>query len=452
MSQANPYTLTRENTLAPPTTVKERLKYLGPGFILSASIVGSGELIATTALGAKAGFITLWVILVSCLVKVAVQLEFGKQAILSGKTAMQLFNELPGPKIGKAHWTIWSFLTLMTLKISQVGGIVGGVAIIATMILPQLSLGLAAYLVAAIVALMIFKGYYKFIEKFSLVLIAIFSLFTIYSLLALQATDYAVNMSEVLSGLTFQLPAAAVGVAIAAFGITGVGGDEIIAYNYWCLEKGYARYTGPYDEHDPEWENRAKGWIKVMHLDAIVSMLVYTILTAAFYLLGASVLHKMGKVPEGYETINILSEMYTQALGPGIKNVFLLGAFIVLFSTVFGALAGWTRHFSDMFGQIGWINFFDEKDRSRSIAILAFVFPFLWASLYLSVKLPVFLVLFGGVVTSVILLFVVYGAIYFRYYKTMENMLPKRAYDIILWISSGSILILAVYGLVKLMM
>jgi manganese transport protein len=40
----------------PPTSFGEKLKFLGPGFILSASIVGSGELIATTTLGAKAGF------------------------------------------------------------------------------------------------------------------------------------------------------------------------------------------------------------------------------------------------------------------------------------------------------------------------------------------------------------------------------------------------------------
>ncbi|MDH3245641.1 MAG: divalent metal cation transporter, partial [Saprospiraceae bacterium] len=62
----------------PPKTLWTSLKYLGPGFILSASIVGSGELIATTTLGARAGFVTFWIIIVSCLIKVAVQIEFGR--------------------------------------------------------------------------------------------------------------------------------------------------------------------------------------------------------------------------------------------------------------------------------------------------------------------------------------------------------------------------------------
>ena len=34
----------------PPISLSGKLRFLGPGFILSASIVGSGELIATTVL------------------------------------------------------------------------------------------------------------------------------------------------------------------------------------------------------------------------------------------------------------------------------------------------------------------------------------------------------------------------------------------------------------------
>jgi manganese transport protein len=55
--------------LNPPSTLSGRIRYLGPGFILSAAIVGSGELIATTALGAKAGFVMFWLIILSCLRK-----------------------------------------------------------------------------------------------------------------------------------------------------------------------------------------------------------------------------------------------------------------------------------------------------------------------------------------------------------------------------------------------
>ncbi len=79
-------------------------------------------------------------------------------------------------------------------------------------------------------------------------MIGIFTLITFACLYFLQFTPFAITWDHVWEGLTFNLPSAAVGVAIAAFGITGVGGDEKMYYNYWCIEKGYATYTGPRDD------------------------------------------------------------------------------------------------------------------------------------------------------------------------------------------------------------
>ena len=94
-----------------------------------------------------------------------------------------------------------------------------------------------------------------------------------------------------------------------------------------------------------------------MELDAVLAMIVYTLVTAAFYLLGAAILHKQGNIPEGYSMVESLSVMYTESIGPGAKPAFMIGAFVVLFSTLFAALAAWTRQWSDIFGQIGLINF-----------------------------------------------------------------------------------------------
>ena len=50
-----------------PQTVLGTLKELGPGLIIAGSIVGSGELIATTLTGAEAGFWLMWLILIDSL-------------------------------------------------------------------------------------------------------------------------------------------------------------------------------------------------------------------------------------------------------------------------------------------------------------------------------------------------------------------------------------------------
>ena len=54
----------------PPQTIGGIIRHLGPGLIIAGSIVGSGELIATTIVGAEAGFWLLWIIIIGCVIKV----------------------------------------------------------------------------------------------------------------------------------------------------------------------------------------------------------------------------------------------------------------------------------------------------------------------------------------------------------------------------------------------
>ena len=186
-----------------------------------------------------------------------------------------------------------------------------------------------------------------------------------------------------------------------------------------------------------------------MYLDALLSMVVYTIVTAAFYVLGAAVLHARGDIPEGFAMVQTSSTMYTETLGPWAQAVFLVGAFAVLFSTLFSALAAWTRVFSDALSRIGMFDFDNPIARRRTIAVLAWFFPFSWCTVFLHFQEPVSMVTIGGVVTSIILLLVVFAALYFRY-RTCSALRPGVCYDLALLTSVLAISALTVYGLVTL--
>ncbi len=451
MSNPDPYILTEDTVLEPPEKFLKKIKFLGPGFILSASIVGSGELIATTTLGAKAGFVALWIILLSCIIKVAIQLEFGKNAICYGKTVMTTFNDLPGWRIRGTNWTIWMWFLLWIVKPLQVGGVLGGVALTLNMWFPQISVVVFAVFIGLSVSLLVFKGYYKRIQQVSTVMMFLFTIFTLTSLYFLHFTQYAIHWDNIFEGMKFRFSPGTAAIAIAAFGLTGVAGDEIVAYHYWCLEKGYARYTGPNDNSDA-WHKRAGGWIKIMYMDALVSMVIYTIVTVSFYLLGASVLHNSRSIPEGYSMIESLSAMYTGSLGPWAKSYFMLGAIVVLYSTLFAALAAWTRIFSDIFGQLGWIRFFDIRQRKKTIAFLAWFFPALWAFLFLLIKLPVLMVTIGGASTSIMLLIVVFVAVHYKYRLTLTKLDSGRIYGFLFITSAFTIMLFGLYSLVAVLL
>jgi len=391
------------------------------------------------------------VILVSCLVKIVLHLEFGRQSIIRGVTAMNLMNELPGPRFGKqkVSWGAWSWLILWLFKPLQLGGIIGGVAIILNIAIPGISIVAWTILVALIVISVMLFGFYNVIEKISLVFMGLFTLFTLAALIMVQKTGFAVTWPDIAEGLSFKLPRATVGFALAAFGLTGVGGDEILSYNYWCIEKGYARFTGPKRESE-EWRTRAKGWIRVMYMDAFLSMIVYTVVTAAFFLLGASILYQRGEVPEGFQMIETISRIYTDSVGPTAKNIFLLGSFAVLFSTLFAALAIRTRVFSDLFGVLKWIDFNNLKIRMRTIRILAVVFPILWTIAFLVIKLPVLMVTIGGLATFVMLIIVVIAGAWFRFGPGEKVLSPGKFYKATLILCCLAIIAVGVYGVVKL--
>src|SRR5687767_15460888 len=105
-------------------------------------------------------------------------------------------------------------------------------------------------------------------------------------------------------------------------------------------------------------------------------------------------LYNLCAIRQGNQVIETITLSATQSLGEGVRNVYLVGAFFVLFSSVYATLAFWTRLFPDIFAQLGWIDFYNVRQRKKLIALISWTIPFVWAFLYLYIALPVVMVLF----------------------------------------------------------
>ncbi|HEU5119333.1 MAG TPA: Nramp family divalent metal transporter, partial [Isosphaeraceae bacterium] len=88
----------------PPASLGSAFLRIGPGLILAGAIVGTGELIATTNLGARAGYSLLWLVILSCFIKVFAQVELGRHAISTGEASFDSFRSLPGPGVVLVWW------------------------------------------------------------------------------------------------------------------------------------------------------------------------------------------------------------------------------------------------------------------------------------------------------------------------------------------------------------
>lgn len=428
-----------------PTNWPGILRQLGPGLIISAVIVGSGELIVTPKLGASVGFSMLWFIIAGCFIKVFVQVELGRFAISRGVTTLEAMNSIPGPRL-VVSWLVWLWLLMYIALIFQVAGMVGGLASVFSLAGLPLSSTTLAILTGVSTALLLVMGRYRLVEILSTALVAIFTLTTLVAVGALQTTPFAMTAQQLIEGLKFQLPDKFT-TAFAAFGIIGVGASELIYYPYWCLEKGYAHNVGPH-EPTPAWQERALGWLRVMHIDAWVSFFIYTSATIAFYLLGAAVLHAKGLEVENNEMIATLSHMYRETFGQWSYWLFLLGAFAVLYSTVFGATASNARLMADALSLFRVVRYQDPAQRARWVKISCVLLPTAFTSVYLLVGEPVSLVFVGALAQGLMLPFLALAALYFHYRCTEPALRTGRLMILGVWLAAAAMTAVGAYQVV----
>jgi Mn2+/Fe2+ NRAMP family transporter len=484
--------------IEPPRSLWRSLAYLGPGIILASSIVGSGELIATTTVGAEAGFLLLWLIIIGCAIKVAAQIEIGRSTLTWGRTPLAAFDRVPGPRLAGLGWIYWAWVVMTCLIVVQQGGILSGVAQSLAGGLPLTAAGrewnrahdeaaelvvaeaaarregdrgradelsgrldavragmaglteshdqtIWAVVVGVVTAVLLAIGRYRVIEWVSILLVGTFTLVTLLAIVMLQLDPvWAISWRELASGLVPSIPPAVGGrsplvTALATFGIIGVGASELMIYPYWCLEKGYGRSVGPRDDSDA-WARRARGWLRVMQLDAWGSMVVYTIVTIAFYLLGAATLGRLGLRPAGGEMVRTLGAMYAPVFGEWSRSAFLVGAFAVLYSTLFAAAAGNARMVVDGLILAGWLPA-DDATRTAWNRRLSVAWPLVALVLALAIREPV------AMAQAIMLAALGVAVLFFRHRESDPRLAPSLAWDILLWISSVGFILVGLWTL-----
>ena len=543
MAEVDLYSRSPESIKDPPKTFGETLKYLGPGLILVGSIVGSGELVMTTKLGAKAGFTMMWFVILSCIIKVVVQVELVRHVISSGQTILEIGNRFPGPSWRRPawftlDWLVWFIILLYAgitvymrrvrhfkllhdsenevagvvhpgeltsdtiylvafgvLMISMIacilkailskkqkgearedlarprinwffwiwilcqigmfingGAILGGAGQSLELAFPFLSATSWSVIVGLVSAVLLVGGGYTFLERISLAMVSLFTAISVVCAVILQWTEFRVSGSQIFSGMTFSLPPGEslttpmILVILAVYAATGIGHWEMLSYTYWCIEKGYARFTGECTtkgEEGDAWVERAQGWVRVMYIDALLTMVVYTLSTICFYLLGAAILYAKQLDPAASDTLKILQSLYTDSLGDWAAWLFIIGAFFVLFSTTISSTASASRILSDALTVLGFLDRYDSKARMRAIRICIVVSLAMNAYAYFIFKDPPLMLMLSGLIAIFMYPTMGIGTIYLRYRGVDERIRPGGVITSLLWISGGALAIIS---------
>jgi manganese transport protein len=399
------YTQPENASAEPPQTFRATLRHLGPCVIVSAAIVGSGEIILTASLGAAVGYSMLWWVLFSCWSKSILQAEFARYIVLSGDTYLRAINRMPGKIPGPKKpfaWPVALELLGYLAALTGLGGLIGGAGQAVSLLFPGIDSLVAVAMLAVLASVLLGSGSYRRLESVMLVFVLSFTVLTIAGVVLMQDTGFAARTSDIVNGFRFEFSTTFAVLALATYGYTGVNSGEISAYTYWCIEKGYPARIGRFD-NSPEWYRRAHGWLRVLRTDVWMTLLILTAASIPFYFLGAGVLHALGEQPEGSAMIRTLSSMYTSTLGPWSLWLFGIGAFCILYSTTVTAIAARARYLPDYLIELGFTQRHRIDLRRAIIRWYCLIVPFIGLGLYAGFQRPVLMVTIAACYAAVML-------------------------------------------------
>jgi hypothetical protein len=138
--------------------------------------------------------------------------------------------------------------------------------------------------------------------------------------------------------------------------------------------------------------------------------------------------------------------MYAPVFGEWARGVFLVGAFAVLYSTLFVAAAGNARMVVDGLILAGWLPP-DDASRAAWARRLSVVWPLVALVLALLIREPVAMVLASGIAQAIMLAALGVAVLFFRHRDFDPRLTPSRAWDVLLWLCSAGFIVLGTWTL-----
>jgi Mn2+/Fe2+ NRAMP family transporter len=303
------------------------LKLAGPGLIVAATGIGSGDVVSATVGGARYGVVLLWAIAVGAFFKFVLSEGIARWQLATGLTALEGW---------AAHLPSWvkyyfgAYLLLWTVAVSaaltNATGL--GIANLTGGAIPQ-AWGAVGHSLVGFAFVWI--GGYDWFERLMKLLVGIMG-FSILICAVLIVTDW----STVLQGLmTPRIPAASGTYVLSIIG--GIGGSiTMLSYNYWMREEHMS---------GAGWLGYVRGDVAIAYLfTAIFGMSIMLIANQAFYLTGLEITDA--------EAVPRMAEVLGTLLGTFGVYAYSLGFWAAVFASLLGVWQSVPYLYADFYGVI----------------------------------------------------------------------------------------------------
>src|SRR5687768_5322425 len=380
-------------------------KLAGPGLVVAATGIGSGDVVSATVGGARYGVLLLWAIAAGAFFKFVLQEGIARWQLATGKTAVEGWAEyLPA-------WVKWYFavyLVIWTVFVSASLTNATGLGM-ANLTNNAISQSWAAVAHSLIGGVLIFLGGYNNFEKLMKLLVGIMGFSILFCAMFTMHQPL-----PALQGLLMPTIAAGSGTYVLSL-IGGVGGSiTMLSYNYWMREENM----------------RGSGFLSYVRGDIAIAYLFTAIFGGSIMLIANDAFFTAGVTLTNAQAVPRMSEALGNVLGTFGRVAFSVGFWAAVFASLLGVWQSVPYLYADFYGIIKKLPVEARRDLVKGTSTpyrLALAFISLVPIPFAFTGQPIQVVIIYTIVSSLFVPFVAATLLYLNNRVQWTEPVPKNS-------------------------
>lgn len=291
---------------------------IGPGIALAATGIGAGDMVSTALAGQKFGQAVLWSAMAGALIKWIITEGLARWQVAGGETLIEGWH-----RHFHRAFSIAFLLFLIVWSFTVGGALMVASGMAASALVPKFSIPVWGAFHAFMAFVLVFIGRYLVFERIMKCFITLlFLIVLICGFLLIPESG------RLLSGLFMpRIPDGSLPFLLGVIG--GIGGSlTVLNYGYWIREKGW----------------QGKDLMKRVRVDLIVAYLLTGIFGVAIMSIAAQV---DADAVQGNQLVIALGKTIGEQLTPWLGQLFILGFWGAVFSSMLGVWQGVPYLFAD---------------------------------------------------------------------------------------------------------
>lgn len=326
----------------PDLGIKEFLKYVGPGLLVTVGFIDPGNWASNIAAGSEYGYTLLWMVTLATIMLIILQHNVAHLGIVTGDCLAEAANKHLKPWLSKSVLITALIATVSTAMAEILGGA------IALNVLFQVPIKVGAILVLILILILIFTNSYTKIEKWIIGFVSLIGISFLYELYLVHPT-----WTEAVHGwMTIQFPSGSMVIIMSVLGAVVMPHNlflhsEIIQSRKWNLED----------------DAIIKRQLKFEFTDTLFSMIIGWAINSSMIILAATTFYTNHIQVEELQQADA---MLVPILGNMAAIIFGIALFLSgISSSITAGMAGGTI-FAGMYGES-----YDIKDRHTKVGVAA---------------------------------------------------------------------------------